>query len=70
MATRVSDGNVQAMQQFIGQSPWQWESLRKASAHRLVGALQLVAFIAWWAILFTGKSLGVYSTSLLVIYAG
>ena len=22
MATRVSDGNVQAMQQFIGQSPW------------------------------------------------
>ena len=45
MATRVSDGNVQAMQQFIGQSPWQWEPLRKELAHRLVGALQPVA--AW-----------------------
>jgi SRSO17 transposase len=45
MATRVSDGNVQAMQQFIGQSPWQWEPLRKELAHRLVEALQPVA--AW-----------------------
>ena len=45
MATRVSDGNIQAMQQFIGQSPWQWEPLRKELAHRLVGALQPVA--AW-----------------------
>src|SRR4030067_145788 len=45
MATRVSDGNVQAMQQFIGQSPWQWEPLRRRLAHRLVEALQPVA--AW-----------------------
>jgi SRSO17 transposase len=45
MATRVSDGNVQAMQQFIGQSPWQWEPLRKELAHRLVEALRPVA--AW-----------------------
>ena len=45
MATRVSDGNVQAIQQFIGQSPWQWEPLRKELAHRLVEALQPVA--AW-----------------------
>jgi len=45
MATRVSDGNVQAMQQFIGQSPWRWEPLRKELAHRLVEALQPVA--AW-----------------------
>jgi len=43
MATRVSDGNVQAMQQFIGQSPWQWEPLRSGLAHRLVEALQPVA---------------------------
>ena len=24
MATRLPDGNVQAMQQFMGQSPWEW----------------------------------------------
>src|ERR1017187_9105432 len=24
MASRLPDGNVQAMQQFIGQSPWDW----------------------------------------------
>lgn len=45
MATRVSDGNIQAMQQFIGQSHWQWEPLRRELAHRLVEALQPVA--AW-----------------------
>lgn len=45
MATRVSDGNVQAMQQFIGQSPWPWEPLRQRLAQRLVAALQPVA--AW-----------------------
>jgi SRSO17 transposase len=45
MASRVSDGNVQAMQQFIGQSPWPWEPLRQRLAQRLVGALQPVA--AW-----------------------
>ena len=45
MATRVSDGNVQAMQQFIGQSPWPWEPLRKGLARRIVEALRPVA--AW-----------------------
>ncbi len=45
MAARVSDGNVQAMQQFIGQSPWPWAPLREQLAKRLVGALQPVA--AW-----------------------
>ena len=45
MAARVSDGNVQAMQQFIGQSPWPWEPLRKGLAHRMVEALSPVA--AW-----------------------
>ena len=24
LATRLPEGNVQAMQQFIGQSPWEW----------------------------------------------
>jgi len=45
MATHAPDGNVQALQQFIGQSPWPWEPIRKQLAHRLVGALQPVA--AW-----------------------
>jgi len=45
MAARVSDGNVQAMQQFIGQSPWPWDPLRKGLAQRLVEALHPVA--AW-----------------------
>ena len=45
MAARVSDGNVQAMQQFIGQSPWSWDPLRKGLARRLVEALHPVA--AW-----------------------
>ena len=45
MATRVSDGNIQAMQQFIGQSPWPWEPLRKGLAHRMVEALHPAA--AW-----------------------
>ena len=45
MASRVSDGNIQAMQQFIGQSPWPWEPLRQRLAQRLVAALQPVA--AW-----------------------
>ena len=45
MAAHVSDGNVQAMQQFIGQSPWPWSPLRKGLAHRLVAALHPAA--AW-----------------------
>jgi len=45
MAAHVSDGNVQAMQQFIGQSPWPWEPLRKGLAQRMTAALSPVA--AW-----------------------
>ena len=45
MAAHVSDGNVQAMQQFIGQSPWPWDPLRKGLAHRLIETLHPVA--AW-----------------------
>jgi SRSO17 transposase len=45
MAARVSDGNVQAMQQFIGQSPWPWDPLRKGLAQRLVEELHPAA--AW-----------------------
>lgn len=45
MAARVSDGNVQAMQQFIGQSPWPWEPLRRGLAQRMTAALSPAA--AW-----------------------
>ena len=51
MATRVSDGNVQAMQQFIGQSPWPWEPLRKELAKRMAEALRPAAA---WAVDDTG----------------
>jgi SRSO17 transposase len=45
MAALAPDGNVQSMQQFIGQSPWPWEPLRKSLARRLAMALNPVA--AW-----------------------
>jgi SRSO17 transposase len=45
MASSVSDGNVQAMQQFVGQSPWLWEPLRQRLAQRLVAGMQAPA--AW-----------------------
>src|SRR3990172_11028709 len=45
MASSAADGNVQAMQQFIGQSPWPWEPLRRRLAQRLIAALGPAA--AW-----------------------
>jgi len=45
MASSVSDGNVQAMQQFIGQSPWPWQPLRQRLAKRLMATLEPAA--AW-----------------------
>ena len=45
MAGGVLDGNVQALQQFIGQSPWPWEPLRQRLAGRLMATLQPAA--AW-----------------------
>ncbi|MBI4334128.1 MAG: IS701 family transposase [Chloroflexi bacterium] len=45
MAARMPDGNVQAMQQFIGQSPWPWEPVRQGLAHQMVEALHPMA--AW-----------------------
>src|SRR3972149_2158481 len=45
MAARVSDGNVQAMQQFIGQSRWPWEPVREGLALRMAEALDPAA--AW-----------------------
>lgn len=35
MAARVPGGNVQALQQFVGQSPWAWEPVRKLLAQQM-----------------------------------
>ena len=45
IATQPPDGEVQALQQFVGQSPWDWERVRAQLAQRMVRELQPVA--AW-----------------------
>lgn len=45
MAARLPDGNVQALQQFIGQSPWPSEPVRARLARRMAEELSLRA--AW-----------------------
>ncbi len=39
LAERVPGGNVQALQQFVGQSPWAWEPVRRLLAQHLEEAL-------------------------------
>lgn len=68
IASRVSDGNVQAMQQFIGQSPWPWAPLRQRLAQRLVGALHPAAA---WVIDDTGfPKKGTHSVGVARQYSG
>ena len=45
MAARLSDGNVQAMQQFVGQSPWDHHPIRRKLAERMVA--EMVPAVAW-----------------------
>lgn len=45
MAARLPDGNVQAMQQFIGQSPWHHQSVRKKLAEHM--AAEMAPTVAW-----------------------
>ncbi len=40
MAARMRDGNVQAMQQFVGQSPWQWEEVWARLGRRMTAELE------------------------------
>ena len=35
MAARVPASNMQALQQFVGQSPWAWEPVRKRLAQQM-----------------------------------
>jgi SRSO17 transposase len=45
MADRMPEGNVQAMQQLIGQSPWDFRPVRRRLAERM--AQELVPACAW-----------------------
>jgi len=40
MAARLWDGNVQAMQQFVGQSPWPWEEVWQRLGRRMTAELE------------------------------
>jgi SRSO17 transposase len=45
IAAQLPDGDVQALQQFVGQSPWAWEPVRAQLAQRMARELQPAA--AW-----------------------
>src|ERR1700694_5861447 len=40
LATRLPEGNVQAMQQFIGQSPWEWNLVWERLGRRMTAELE------------------------------
>ena len=40
MASRLPDGNVQAMQQFVGQSPWDWKPIWERLGRRMTMELE------------------------------
>ncbi len=40
MAARLPDGNVQAMQQFVGQSPWEWGEVWARLGKRMTAELE------------------------------
>jgi SRSO17 transposase len=45
LAQRVPGGNVQALQQFVGQSPWAWEPVRRLLAQQMEA--ELLPAAAW-----------------------
>ena len=45
LAGRVPGANMQALQQFVGQSPWAWEPVRRQLAQRMAAELRPAA--AW-----------------------
>ena len=51
MASRLPDGNVQAMQQFVGQSPWDWQPIWERLGRRMTAELEPESA---WAIDDTG----------------
>ena len=45
MAERLPDGNEQALQQFVSQSPWDWRPVRQRLATQLTAAIDPDAWI-------------------------
>jgi SRSO17 transposase len=45
MAERLPDGNEQALQQFVSQSPWDWRPVRQRLAQQLTAAVDPDAWI-------------------------
>jgi len=45
MAARLGDGDEQCLQQFVNQSPWAWEPVRKRLAQKLSAAIAPEAWI-------------------------
>jgi len=42
METRMAEGNVKAMQQFVGKSPWEWEPVWERLDKRMTAELEPV----------------------------
>src|ERR1039458_6737048 len=40
MAARLEDGDEQCLQQFVNQSPWDWQPVRRAVALRMSGEIE------------------------------
>jgi SRSO17 transposase len=45
MAARLADGDEQCLQQFVNQSPWEWQPVRAMLARRLSAAIVPQAWI-------------------------
>jgi SRSO17 transposase len=45
MAARLADGDEQCLQQFVSQSPWEWQPVRERLAARLSAAIAPLAWI-------------------------
>ena len=45
MAARLEDGDEQCLQQFVNQSPWDWQPVRRALAERISAELEPEAWI-------------------------
>ena len=50
MAARLPDGNVRAMQQFVGQSPWQWQEVWARLGKRMTAELELLDQARGWGL--------------------
>jgi hypothetical protein len=67
MAARLADGDEQCLQQFVNQSPWEWEPVRERLATRLQEAIAPLA----WIIDDTGfPKAGRYSVGVARQYSG